>query len=197
MICSGGLRPLSDFTVALDPKPGGHRPPLKEVDWEVLPPEEKRRRQGLEPLFKWLALIMDEFIRVPGTKFKFGLDPLIGLIPGIGDTGSALVSAFALIQAARLGVPKILLARMSLNILINEVIGIVPVVGDAFSFWFKSNARNYQIIRDHTAAPGGVSRRSDWIFVVAVLVLLFGTVCCGLLVTFLFLREIGKLLTGS
>jgi Domain of unknown function (DUF4112) len=185
------------FTVALDPKPGGHRPPLQEVDWEVLPPEEKRKRQGLEPLFKWLALIMDEFIRVPGTRFKFGLDPLIGLIPGIGDTGSALVSAFALIQAARLGVPKILLARMSLNILINEVIGIVPVVGDAFSFWFKSNARNYQIIRDHTAAPGGISRRSDWIFVVAVLVLLFGIVCCGLLVTFLFLREIGKLLTGS
>ena len=64
---------------------------------------------------------MDEFIRVPGTKFKFGLDPLLGLLPGLGDTGSALVSAFALIQAARLGVPKILLARMSLNILINEL----------------------------------------------------------------------------
>jgi Domain of unknown function (DUF4112) len=175
---------------------GGHRPPLQEVEWEVLPPEEKRRRQGLEPLFKWLALIMDEFIRVPGTKFKFGLDPLLGLLPGIGDTGSALVSAFALIQAARLGVPKILLARMSLNILINEVIGVVPVVGDAFSFWFKSNARNYQIIKDHTVAPGRTARRSDWIFVIAVLVLLFGIVCCGLLISFLFLREIGRLLAG-
>ena len=73
----------------------------KEIEWEVLPPEEKRKRQALEPLFKWLALIMDEFIRVPGTKFKIGLDPLIGLLPGFGDTGSALVSAFALIQAAR------------------------------------------------------------------------------------------------
>jgi Domain of unknown function (DUF4112) len=182
--------------VALDQNFGGHRPPLQEIEWEVLPPEEKRKRQGLEPLFKWLALIMDEFIRVPGTKFRFGLDPLIGLLPGLGDTGSALVSAFALIQAARLGVPKILLARMSLNILINEFVGIVPVVGDAFSFWFKSNARNYQIIKDHTAAPDGVSRRSDWIFVIAVLVLLFGIVGCGLLVTFLFLREIAKLLAG-
>jgi hypothetical protein len=182
--------------VALDSKPGGHRPPLQEVDWEILPPEEKRKRQGLEPLFKWLALIMDEFIRVPGTKFKFGLDPLIGLVPGLGDTGSALVSAFALVQAARRGVPKILLARMSLNILINEVIGIVPVVGDAFSFWFKSNARNYQIIKDHTATPGQAVRRSDWIFVIAVLVLLFGIVCCGLLISFLFLREIAKVLAG-
>jgi hypothetical protein len=168
----------------------------KEIEWEVLPPEEKRKRQGLEPLFKWLALIMDEFIRVPGTKFKFGLDPLIGLLPGLGDTSSALVSAFALIQAARLGVPKILLARMSLNILINELIGIVPIIGDAFSFWFKSNARNYQIIRDYTAAPSGVSRRSDWVFVIAFLALLFGIVGCGLLVTFLFLREIAKLLAG-
>jgi hypothetical protein len=182
--------------VALDSKPGGHRPPLQEVDWEVLPPEEKRRRQGLEPLFKWLALVMDEFIRVPGTKFKFGLDPLLGLVPGIGDTGSALVSAFALIQAARLGVPKILLVRMSLNILINEIIGIVPVIGDAFSFWFKSNARNYRIIKDHTAAPGAIARRSDWIFVIAVLGLLVGIFFCGLLVSFLFLREIAKLLAG-
>src|SRR5438876_8574308 len=98
---------------------------------------------------------MDNFVRFPGTGFKIGLDPLIGLLPGLGDTGSALVSAFALIQAARLGVPKILLARMSLNIVINELVGIVPVIGDAFSFWFKSNARNYQIIREHTAAPSG------------------------------------------
>src|ERR1700730_10123369 len=90
---------------------------ILDVDWEVLPPEEKRKRQGLEPLFKWLAYIMDEVVRVPGTKFRFGLDPLIGLVPGIGDTSSALVSAFALIQAVRLGVPKILLTRMSLNIL--------------------------------------------------------------------------------
>lgn len=139
---------------------------------------------------------MDDFIRVPGTNFKFGLDPLIGLLPGLGDTGSAFVSAFALIQAARLGVPKILLARMSLNILLNEVIGIVPIVGDAFSFWFKSNARNYQIIREHTTAPSGLPRRSDWIFVFVVLGVLVGIVLCGLLVSFLFLREIARLLAG-
>jgi hypothetical protein len=121
---------------------------------------------------------------------------LLGLLPGIGDTGSALVSAFALIQAARLGVPKILLVRMSLNILINELIGIVPVVGDAFSFWFKSNARNYQIIKNHIVSPGAVARKSDWIFVIVVLALLVGIVFCGLLVSFLFFREIARLLVG-
>ena len=169
-----------------------------EMKWEVLPPEDRqsRRLSGVEPLFKWLALIMDEFLRLPGTKIRFGLDPIIGLLPGLGDTASAIISTFALIYAARCRLPKIVLARMALNILINELVGIVPGIGDAFSFWFKSNARNYQIIKAHIAAPHGVSRRSDWIFVMAVLVLLFGIVCCGLLVTFLFLREIGKLLVG-
>jgi hypothetical protein len=169
--------------------------PLREVDWEVLPPEEKRKRQGLEPLFKWIALIMDEVIRVPGTKFRFGLDPLIGLIPGIGDTSSALVSAFALIQAVRVGVPKILLARMSLNILVNEIVGIVPVVGDAFSFWFKSNARNYEIIKNHRLGSE-VARRSDWIFVIGILVLLVAIVCAGLLITLFILGALARVLSG-
>jgi len=176
-------------------RPGGHPPPLQEVDWEVLPPEEKRKRQGLEPLFKWIAFIMDEVVRVPGTQFRFGLDPVIGLIPGIGDTSSALVSAFALIQAVRLGVPKILLTRMALNILVNEVIGVVPVIGDAFSFWFKSNARNYEIIKTHRLGPSG-PRRSDWLFVIGILVVLFAVVCVGLAISFLILGAMMRLLVG-
>ena len=139
---------------------------------------------------------MDEVIRVPGTKFRFGLDPLLGLIPGLGDTSSALVSAFALIQAARLGVPKILLARMSVNILLNEIIGVVPVIGDAFSFWFKSNARNYQILKEHTVTPGAAAKRSDWIFVIGVLVILIAVVCLGLVLTFLFLQALADFLSG-
>ena len=122
-----------------------------EPEWEVLPPEEKEKRARLEPLFRWVAIVMDELIAFPNTKFKFGLDPLIGLVPGIGDTASAIVSALVLIQAARRGVPKILLARMSLNILINEIVGIIPGLGDAFSFWFKSNKRNYELLLAHTA----------------------------------------------
>jgi len=171
------------------------RPPLQEVEWEVLPPEEKEKRAQLEPLFRWIALIMDNLLCVPGTKFRFGLDPLLGLIPGFGDTASAVVSAMALIQAARRGLPKIVLARMSLNILINELVGIIPGIGDAFSFWFKSNARNYEILQSH--ATGFVKpSRSDWIFVIAVLVALFLVVCLGLVASFLVLREIARLLTG-
>ena len=168
---------------------------ILEPEWEVLPPEEKRKRIRIEPLFRWLALIMDEFLRLPGTKFRFGLDPILGLLPGIGDTASAIISALALLQAARYGLPKIVLARMSLNILINEVVGIIPGVGDAFSFWFKSNARNYRILQEHTAAPRK-ARRSDWLFVIAVLLLLFLIVCTGVLVSFFVLHELFKFLSA-
>lgn len=139
---------------------------------------------------------MDELLRLPGTKFRFGLDPLIGLLPGLGDTASAFVSALTLVQAARLGVPKILLARMSLNILTNEIIGIIPGVGDAFSFWFKSNTRNYNLLQRHMTATQR-SRKSDWIFVAVVIGLVFLIVCGGLLVSLLVFNELLKLLSRT
>ena len=164
----------------------------QEVEWEVLPPEEKQKRRELEPLFRWLALIMDDFVKLPGTKFRFGLDPLMGLLPGIGDTGSTIISALALIAAARRGLPKILLARMSLNILINEAIGIVPIAGDAISFWFKSNARNYELLKRHTAAPRR-STKSDWIFVGFVLFALLLILVASLAVSLWLLHQMAKL----
>jgi hypothetical protein len=138
---------------------------------------------------------MDEFLRLPGTKFRVGLDPILGLIPGIGDTASAIVSAFALLQAARCGLPKIVLARMSLNILINELVGIIPGVGDAFSFWFKSNARNYRILQSHMGERRG-ARRSDWIFVIGVLALLCLIVLAGLIVSIFVLQQILRFVSG-
>ena len=169
----------------------------KTFEWEVLPPKDRQSRKlsGLEPLFQWLALIMDDFLRLPGTSLRFGLDPIIGLLPGIGDVASAIISAVALVHAARYGVPKILLVRMATNILINELVGIIPGLGDAFSFWFKSNVRNYELLRRYSAAPAR-SRRGDWIFVIAVLGLLFIIVCAGLIVTVLVLQAIGRFVFG-
>ncbi|MFN2476099.1 MAG: DUF4112 domain-containing protein [Chthoniobacterales bacterium] len=172
---------------------GGRRPPLQEPEFEVLPPETGGKR-AVEPLFRWIALLMDNFVRVPGTQFRVGLDPLIGLIPGLGDTGSAMVSAIALIQAARNGIPKIVLGRMATNILVNELIGIVPVIGDAFSFWFKSNARNYELLKRHTAGTRKASR-SDWIFVVGVLIALVVIVAVGIAVSLFVLHQLLQLVT--
>jgi Domain of unknown function (DUF4112) len=158
------------------------------IEWEVLPPEEKRRA-SLESLFRWVAVVMDELIGLPKTRFKFGLDPIIGLVPGIGDTASAFVSALVLLRAVRAGLPKILLARMSLNILINELVGIIPGIGDAFSFWFKSNKRNYELLLAHHAGRRRPTK-SDWLFIIMVLAILVIIVGAGIIVSFLVLRFI-------
>ena len=171
----------------------------KVPEWELLPPEDRSRSQGtrasLESHFRWLALIMDDFLRVPGTKLRFGLDPIIGLLPGIGDVTSAIVSAVAFVHAARSGVPKILLARMAMNILINELVGIIPGLGDAFSFWFKSNVRNYELLRRYAAAPER-ARKADWIFVFAIVAVLFLIVCIGLVVSLLVFQAIWQFLSA-
>ena len=162
----------------------------------MLPPERKGARQELEPLFRWIALVMDNLIRLPGTKFRIGIDPLIGLIPGIGDTGSAMVSAIALLQAVRRGMPKIILARMAVNILVNELIGIIPIVGDAFSFWFKSNARNHRLVQEY-AGGRRTAGRSDWLFVIGVLVALAVVVGAGIFVSLYVLQQLIHFVTRS
>lgn len=177
---------------------GGRRPPLQEADWEVLPPEGKGA-PPTEPLFRWVAFFMDNLFRIPGTNFRVGLDPIIGLIPGIGDTSAALISAATLVQAARAGVPKVVIARMALNVLINEIIGIIPGLGDAFSFWFKSNARNHELLKNHLSTAGRTRRRagaSDWLFVVGVLLLIAIIVGAGIFMTFVILREGFRVLSG-
>ena len=167
------------------------------VEGELLTDDE-RRGPGIwidkTSLAKVISVWSDTVFEVPGVGWRFGLDPIIGLIPGLGDTASAFISAMSLIYAARCGLPKVLLARMSLNILLNEIIGIIPGIGDAFSFWFKSNQRNYELLQRHLATPAR-SRKSDWLFVSLVLGVLFLIVCTGLLVSFFVLEQIFRLLS--
>ena len=136
---------------------------------------------------------MDDLLRVPGTKFRFGLNPFIDFIPVVGDVSAAFVSSSVLLYAFTRGMPKILLARMALNIFINELVGIVPIVGSAFAFWFRANKRNYELLQRHTALPNQ-PRKSDWIFVIVVLGLLFTVILLGLIVTIFVLRELLRLL---
>lgn len=96
-----------------------------------------------------LAKLMDSQFQIPGTKFRFGLDPLIGLVPGLGDFAGLLVSAFMLLTCARNGASSFLLARMTLNILIDATIGSIPLIGDVFDFAYKANNRNLKLMREH------------------------------------------------
>lgn len=101
--------------------------------------------RDLESLAGWL----DSRFRMPGTNIRFGLDSIIGLVPGIGDGLSAIPSGYILVRAHRLGASKTVLALMGLNALIDFVIGVVPVVGDLFDVGFRANRRNVALLRAH------------------------------------------------
>jgi hypothetical protein len=139
---------------------------------------------------------MDRLIRIPGVKKRLGLNPLLDLIPGFGDIAAAIVSVSVLFYGIRSGIPKILLGRMALNVLINEIVGIIPIIGSVFAFWFTANTRNYELLREHLDTPNR-STKTDKIFVGTVLGLVIFVIVAGTIGTFLILYGIAKLASGS
>jgi hypothetical protein len=120
---------------------------------------------------------MDDMFRVPVLGWRFGLDAVIGLIPGLGDTSTALVSFYILAAAVRHGVPKITLLRMGMNIGFDYLLGSLPVVGDVADAWWKSNQKNVALLRKRatvSAEEARVGSMSDWIFVGGIIALLIG-----------------------
>ena len=113
-------------------------------------------------------MLLDSAFRVPGTNFSFGLDPVLGLIPWIGDLTTPLFSAVLLLHAVRMRIPKIVQLRMLMNAAIDFSIGVIPVIGDLFDFGWKANVRNLALLERH-ANPGTAARPSDWAFVLIVL----------------------------
>jgi hypothetical protein len=118
-----------------------------------------------------LADLLDQSFTIPGTDIRVGLDPILDLIPGAGDVIANLAGSLILVIAARLRVPKIVLARMGLNVALNALIGAIPVAGAVFSIWFRSNAMNAALLERYAAAEGRSATLSDWLFVVGVIAL--------------------------
>jgi hypothetical protein len=116
-------------------------------------PSSDPQREDMVATAELLAKILDTAVKIPGTPLYVGLDPLLGLIPGIGDMLANLIGTVILILAARLQVPQIVIARMSLNLLINGTIGAIPILGDLFSIWFRSHARNAELLRRAATQP--------------------------------------------
>ena len=156
---------------------------IREVEIDEVLPKGARSSAKDDPFVAFIARLMDDQFVIPGTNLRFGLDPLLGLLPGWGDSASALFSSLLILQSARAGVPKIVLTRMVLNILINAVLGAVPGIGDAFSFWFKSNARNQLLYQRHAGTARRVALR-DWLFVGALLAGMLALIVLFLLATF-------------
>lgn len=119
----------------------------------------------------YLAKLMDSQFRLPGTNFRFGLDGIIGLIPGAGDLSTFAVSSYMLWIMARNGASGFVLARMVLNVVIDTIIGSIPLIGDIFDFAFKANTRNLRLMQEHYQE--GRHKGSAWKVVVPVLIVLF------------------------
>ena len=107
-----------------------------------------------------LSRLLDNAVRIPGTNYRIGLDPLFGLVPVVGDVPTTAASAYVVLEAARLGVARATLARMVLNLAIDAVVGAIPLVGDLFDAVWKANARNVALLEASLANPrAGIADR--------------------------------------
>lgn len=96
-----------------------------------------------------LSRLMDTAFRIPGTPFRIGLDPIIGIVPGLGDLIATAFSAYIIFLAARFSIPREDLAKMIYNIALEAVVGTIPILGDIFDAFYKSNIRNLKILETH------------------------------------------------
>lgn len=136
----------------------------------------------------WLSWLLDASIPLPG-GYRIGLDGLIGLIPGVGDVIGGGLSTWLLYQAYQQGVPRMVIARMLVNILIDAGIGSVPVLGDIFDFFWKANLRNAQLLDRYRRDPRETYRRST----VANIVFLIGVLAVVVLLIYLVITLVGAL----
>lgn len=148
------------------------RHPRDALTPEIVDP----RLADVEALARWF----DYAFALPG-GFRFGFAGIVGLIPGIGDALDALISLYIVIRAIQLGVPRVTVARMLVNVGIEALAGAVPFIGDLFDVVFKANRRNYQLLKNQISQP----RRSsiqDWLFLILALVLALASVALPVLV---------------
>lgn len=119
----------------------------------------------LTTLRRW-AVLLDSAFRVPGTNIRFGLDALIGLVPGLGDVTSPVYTAALLLEGVRRRLPLVVQARMVLNAALDMLLGLVPILGDVVDIAWKANLRNLALLERH-ARPGARPTRGDYVFVSA------------------------------
>jgi len=131
------------------------------------------RVRAAETRIRWLAVLLDDLIVIPGTGRRIGIGPLIGLIPFFGDVLTAIPGAWLILEAARFRLPTSVLLRMVLNLVVDLLVGLIPIAGDLFDFGFKSNVRNLDLFRRYAGDPGA-STAEHRRFLGALLLIVFG-----------------------
>jgi hypothetical protein len=136
-----------------------------------------------------IATVLDDAVRVPGTNVRFGLDALLGLLPGAGDAVTGVVAAYSIVLAARFGAPPIIIARMTLNVLIDVATGTIPVLGDIFDVGWKSNRKNVRLLERYEASPQKVNTAS-WALVILFLLVIMAAIVGVIMFAAWLLRQI-------
>jgi uncharacterized protein DUF4112 len=140
-----------------------------------------------------VARLLDSAVGIPGTGVCVGLDPLLGLVPGLGDVAGAALSGYIVLAAARRGAPAAVVVRMLGNIAVDTAVGSVPLLGDLFDAGWKSNTRNVALLERHLASPDE-ARASSRLAVAATLLVLVLLAALGLGATYFVVRALGGLL---
>ena len=138
--------------------------------------DDPRGRRKLERL-RSLQWLFDQAVPIPGTSWRFGLDALFGLVPGLGDIAGGLIAVYALRVARRLGAPAVIQAHMLTNIALDSLIGMIPLLGDVFDFAFKAQTRNLALLDNWVGSPVRTTRRSrrGLILIPLAIVVVFAT----------------------
>lgn len=132
-----------------------------------LEPGEQRRLGRL----RRIASLLDNAIPIPGTNYRVGLDPILGLVPGVGDAIGTAMAGYILVEAARFGVSRSVLLRMLLNIGIDTAVGAVPGIGDLFDFVWKADAKNLALLHEHLGQPIATRRASRRLIALAIAII--------------------------
>ena len=160
---------------------------------EILSPRRPPARGLTDEQLNHLAGVLDDIFHIPGTKIRFGLDPIVGLVPGLGDIITGLLSFLIVFAAWQRGLPKIAISRMVANIAIDTLLGSIPIVGDVFDTVWKSNRMNYNLLVRYRVGARGRLLARDWLFFLLLLV------CAAALVVLPIVIVVGvvHLLRGS
>lgn len=154
-------------------------------------PKATVERRRVEAMRRW-ATLLDAAFGIPGTRIRFGIDALVGLVPGLGDAFTGLFSAGLLVQAARMGLPRVVLARMALNVLIDLVVGVVPFLGDLFDVGWKANLRNVALLERFVLQGARRPSGSDYLFVGGLLAVILLAALLPVLLLALLLNALGR-----
>ena len=140
-----------------------------------------------------ISRVLDNAIPVPGTKLRLGLDPILGLLPGGGDTITGGISAYIVVEAARMGIPREVLLKMVGNIVIDSFAGTIPVLGDLFDVGWKSNLKNIELLEKHLQITE--STKSDKLLIIGLILLLAVIVLGFATITFFSVRFFWNLIS--